>query len=180
MNQAKEFFQYIFNAIKIWVIVQPWEAGLRVRCGKQTKKLTGGVYFRIPYFDNVFIQETRLRVCEVPIQTCTTKDMKSVTIKAAVGYSIVDVEKLYNTLYHPETSILNIAMSEAATMIFENDVANINPLDIERRALDALNKKDYGIKFEYFKITNFAVVRTYRLIQDPTDSWEGLNMNDKK
>jgi len=52
--------------------------------------------------------------------------------------------------------------------------------DIEKRALKALNEKDYGIKFEYFKITNFAIVRTYRLIQDSTYSWEGLKMDEKK
>lgn len=34
MNQVKEFFEYIFNAIKILVIVQPWESGLRVRLGR--------------------------------------------------------------------------------------------------------------------------------------------------
>lgn len=180
MNQAKELIEYLLNAIKIWIIVQPWESGLRVRSGKYIKKLTGGIYFRIPYFDNVFIQETRLRVCEVPMQTCTTKDLKTITVKASVGYSIIDVELLYNTLCHPETSILNIAMSEAAAMIFEMNTSDIRPADIEMRALAALTEKEYGIKFEYFKITNFAIVRTYRLIQDHTYSWEGLNMNDKK
>lgn len=180
MNQAKEFFQYIFNAIKIWIIVQPWEAGIRVRNGTKVKKLNPGIYFRIPYFDNVFIQETRLRVCEVPMQTCTTKDLKTITIKAALGYSITNIETLYNTLYHPETTILNMSMSEVSTMIFKSDCQDINPIDIERDALLTLNEKDYGIKIEYFKITNFAIVRTFRIIQDSTYSWEGLKMDAKK
>ena len=59
MNQVKDFFEYIFNAVKIWIIVQPWQTGIRVRNGKQVKKLTGGIYFRLPYFDSVFIQENR-------------------------------------------------------------------------------------------------------------------------
>jgi len=180
MNQAKELLEYLFNAIKVWIIIQPWEAGIRVRCGKHLKKLTPGLYFRIPYFDNVYVQETRLRVCEVPMQTCTTKDLQTITIKSAVGYSITDIEKLYNTLYHPETSILNIAMSEVASKLFQTSSKDIIPVDIEQMALKSLDGKDYGIRFEYFKITNFAAVRTYRLIQDQTYSWEGLKMDEKK
>lgn len=176
----KETLEWIFNAVKIWVIVQPWQKGLRVRGGKTIKKLSAGIYFRIPYFDNIFIQETRLRVCEAPIQTCTTKDLKSVTIKSAVGYSIQDVEKLYNTLFHPETSILNIAMAEVAEIIFQLEAAEIKPKNIEETVLASLNKNDYGIRFDNFSITNFAIVRTYRLIQDTTHTWEGLDMDNKK
>lgn len=31
MNQVQQFFEYITNAIKIFVIVQPWQTGIRVR-----------------------------------------------------------------------------------------------------------------------------------------------------
>lgn len=180
MNQVKEFFEYIFNAIKIWIIVQPWESGVRVRNGKYIKKLNPGLYFRIPYFDSVFIQEKRLRVCDIAIQTCTTKDGKTITIKSALGYSIKDVEKLYNTLYHPETSLQNIAMSEVSSLVFSTLTDEIIPQKIEEQTLKALQKTDYGIEFEYFKLTSFAVVRTYRLIQDNTYSYEGLEMNNKR
>ena len=76
MNQIKDFFEYIFQSIKIWVIVQPWEKGIIVRNGKHTRLISKGIYFRIPYFDSVFIQESRLRVCSLPVQTLTSKDLK--------------------------------------------------------------------------------------------------------
>jgi len=78
MNQVQQFFEYIFNAVKIFIIVQPWQTGIRVRNGTQVKRLNRGVYFRIPYFDSVFIQESRLRVVDMPIQTLTSKDLKTV------------------------------------------------------------------------------------------------------
>ena len=67
MNEVQQFLEYVFNAFKIWVIVQPWETGLRVRAGKKVKNLSKGMYFRLPYFDSVYIQESRLRVSEVPM-----------------------------------------------------------------------------------------------------------------
>lgn len=180
MNQVKDFFEYIFNAVKIWVIVQPWQTGLRVRNGKNIKKLSGGIYFRLPYFDSIYIQENRLRVASMPVQTLTSKDIKTITLNGAVGYVISDIEKLYQTLFHPETTIANITMSEVADFIFKNDLKNINPNTIEQAVINKLNSDDYGLKFEYFRITNFAVVRTFRLIQDQSWISEGLSMNDKK
>jgi len=180
MNQVKDFLEYIFNAVKVWIIVQPWQTGIRVRNGKRIKKLNGGIYFRLPYLDSIFIQENRLRVASIPIQTLTSKDIKTITISGAVGYSIIDIEKLYKTLYHPETTISNIAMSEVADFIFKNNLDSINPNTIEKAVIEKLNKDDFGLRFEYFRITNFAVVRTFRLIQDQSWVSEGLIMNDKK
>lgn len=180
MNQVQQFFEYIFNAIKIFIIVQPWESGLRVRNGKTIKKLIPGIYFRIPYFDSVFIQENRLRVTSIHIQTLTSKDLKTITISGAVGYIINDIEKLYQTLFHPEMTIINIAMSEVAAFIFKNSSDDIDPEKIEEAVISKLNGNDYGLTFSYFKITNFAIVRTYRLIQDQSWTSEGLDMNQKK
>ena len=180
MNQIKDFFEYIFNAIKIWIIVQPWQQGIRVRAGKTTKLLSPGVYFRIPYVDSVYVQESRLRIASMPIQTCTSKDLKTVTINASIGYSISCIETLYNTLYHPEITITNMAMSEVAEFVFASNIENITPQQIETKVLEKLNAGKYGLKFEYFRLTSFAIVRTYRLIQDQSWISEGLKMDEKK
>ncbi len=181
MNQIKDFFEYIFNSIKIWVIVQPWEQGIRVRGGKNTKKLNPGMHFKIPYYDSVYVQETRLRMIQICLQTLTTKDLKTITINSSLGYSITNIELLYNTLFHPEGTISNMAMSEISEFVFKNNLSDISPDEIQKSVLNKLNEKNYGLKFEYFRITNFAHVRTFRLIQD-SQSWvdNSLKMSDKK
>lgn len=180
MNQIKDFFEYIFNSIKIWIIVQPWEQGLRVRRGNAVKKMQGGIYFRIPYLDSIYIQETRLRVVSLPIQTLTSADLQTATLSSSIGYSITNLETLYRTLYHPETTLSNMAMSEIADFVFTNSLKDINPIKIEEAVLAKLNAQDYGLKFEYFRITSFAVVKTFRLIQDQSWLSEGLEMDKKK
>jgi len=47
--------------------------------------------------------------------------------------------------------------------------------------INQLKDTDYGLTFEYFKVTNFASVRTFRLIQD-SQSWidNGLKLDEKK
>ena len=180
MNQIQEFFNYIFQALKIWVIIQPQEAGIIVRGGKKVKKVGKGIYFKIPYFDSVFVQETRLRVVALPIQTLTTKDLKTITLNGAVGYSITNIETLYNKLFHPEITIMNIVMSGIADVIYSKRLEEITPTELQQKVYERLESADYGLSFEYFKITNFAVVRTYRLIQDQSWADESLKMNESK
>ena len=180
MNQIQQFSEYILGAIKIWIIVQPWQTGIRVRAGKKITKLSKGLYFRIPYIDSVYIQENRLRVASMPVQTLTSKDIKTITINGAVGYVINDIEKLYQTLFHPETTIINIASSEISEFVFNNNIQDINPQAIEDYVLEKLNVEDYGLTFSYLKITTFAVVKTFRLIQDQSWVDETLKMDDKK
>lgn len=180
MNGIKEFVQWLFDAIKIWIIVQPWESALRVRFGKKVKKLSGGVYFRIPYFDTVYIQENRLRVCTMAMQTLTTKDNETITIESAVGYSIKDLEKLYKTLYAPETTVENIIKSAIADYITSKNSDEIKPAEIEKEAESKIRINDYGLEFSYVKILSFARVKTFRLIQDSSWSYNSLDLTNKK
>lgn len=180
MNQFKDFFQWILEAVKIWIIVQPWQTGIIVRNGKKTRKVSKGIFFRLPYFDSVFVQENRLRVSNMAMQTLTTKDLHTISLNSSCGYSIRNIEKLYDTLYHPEVTIANICMSEVAEFVFERNLKDITPKAIEEQVLRKLKEIDYGLSFEYFRLSNFAVVKTFRLIQDQSWVSEGLYMNEKK
>ena len=180
MNQVQQFLEYIFNSFKIWIIIQPWEAGLRVRMGKHVKKLKGGMYFKIPYLDSVYVQEIRLRVLSMPIQTLTSKDGKSITMAASMGYIINNIEKVYQTLYHPELTLINMAMAEITEYIANTDATLISFSEIQDRIITKMNEQDYGIDVQYYKMNNFAIVRTYRFIQDQSWVHEGLTMDSKK
>lgn len=149
-----------------WVIVDPWEQGLRVRGGKRIKLLASGVHFRFPFYDQIFVQTTKLRVVSLPPQTVSTKDGKTLTIACAIGYSISDVLKIHQTLFQPESTICNIVMGFIADFVARNELPGCSPSIIEQAALVELVKKEYGIKFEYLMVTGYAVVKTYRLIQD--------------
>lgn len=180
MNQIKDFLDYIFKTIRFWIIIQPWESGLRVRKGKTVKKLNPGIHFKIPYLDSIYVQENRLRIVEMSMQTLTTKDGKTITIEGAIGYKISDLNRLYETLYQPELAIMGLTKSFIATTISSTPFDNIKIIDIEVLVLGELQKCDYGLEFEYFKILNFCHVKTFRLLQDQSWSSNKLDVNSKR
>lgn len=179
MSWIENLLRYIVNVFKFWVIVQSWESGIRVRGSKHIKKLEKGLHFKIPHYDSVYIQETRLRVLNMSMQTLTTKDKQTITISGSIGYKITDIEKLYDTIYQPEMTVSNMAMGNIADYISSKDLPYVDQNELQEHALLALNKTDFGIEFTYYKITTFAVVRTYRIIKDNEWFHEGLQMNEK-
>jgi regulator of protease activity HflC (stomatin/prohibitin superfamily) len=181
MGSIKELIDYLLNVVKFWIIVNPWERAIRVRFGKNQKLLKGGVHFRIPFLDNFYIQCIRLRVVALSMQTLTSKDIKTVTLNGVAGYEITNIETLYNTMLYPESTISNIIQGELAAYIYSHDIVNILPEEIEKSVMTKLGDLNkYGIKVSYFKLTNFAIVRTYRLIQDHSWFNEGIKLTESK
>lgn len=180
MDSIKNLLDYILNIFKIWIIVQPWEQGLRVRMGKHIKLVNGGMYFKFPYLDSYYIQQIRLRVISLPMQTVTTNDGHTVTLMGSIGYQMTDIEKMYTTVYHPELTIANVVMNEVADYVYNNDLKTIKANFVEEHVLSKVKKLDYGIDVQSFKLTGFAVVKTFRLIQDGAWIPEGMRLDEKK
>lgn len=169
MNWIKDTLSYIADLFKFWVIIQPWEAGIRVRFGKKIRVLKGGIYLKFPYIDSVYAQPIRLRVIQNPMQTLTTLDGHTITVMVTVGYHITDILKLYKTLHNPDSTLSNLTLGGVSDYICSKNRADIIQADMEQDLFEQYKSIDYGVIFEYVKVVGFASVRTYRLIQD--NSW---------
>lgn len=176
-NTIAGFLQRIFQW---WFTVMPWEQAIRVRAGKRAKLLKAGLYLRIPFVDAVYVQTTRMRMADSPMQTMSTKDGNTITVKSVVGYVIDDVQKLYNTLTHPEMTLASMSMGLVGDYVRSKNISEITPAAIEDFVAKEINATQYGLKDFSIKIVTFAIVKTFRLIQDGTYMGEGLNMQPIK
>lgn len=176
MNYIGQIFDFIQKLLVWWVTIMPWEQAVFVRGGKRMRIIGPGVHLRIPFFDQVFPHTTRLRVITIPPQTVTTLDGKTLTIVMALGYSIIDIRKLYTTIYQPEGTLCNILQSSVAEAVREAEYAICTPAFIEAKALKDISIGDYGLKFEYIKATGFSQVKAYRMIQDGHWTPDALNV----
>lgn len=177
LNTIAGFLNKLFQW---WFTVMPWEQAILVRRGKHVRLLGAGLYVKIPFIDVVYVQTTRMRMVDTSMQTITTQDGTAVTIKSVYGYRIEDIQKLYNTLYHPEITLGSMVQGAIGEHVRLKNVKDITPESIEATVIANINQHDYGLKDITVKITNFAIVQTYRLIQDQSGIWEGLNMEPKK
>ncbi len=173
MNFLEQLVDYL-SYLSPFVIINGWEKALRVRLGKQQKVFGAGIYLRIPFIDEFYVQPVRLRVVGMPLQSLTSKDGKDLSIKGALTYQVVDIQKMYNEIHSPETTIINIAADLMSEYCINNNFENVDRLEFLHKLKSCINEGlqefDYGIQFDEFRITAFSAVRTYRLIQD--QHWE--------
>lgn len=177
MNLLNSIADFLGRLLNWWYTVMPWEQAIHVRWGEKSKVKGPGFYWQIPFVDKIFIQTTRMRMVDVPMQTMSTKDGSTVTIKSCYGYSIADIEKLYQTLYHPEMTLSSMVQGKIGEYIRENLVTDITPGKIEEEVNGIIKSEEYGLKDVTVRITTFAIVKTYRLMQDGSNMYDGLNMN---
>ena len=164
MSVAQQIAQWFRGLFQWWVIVAPWEQGVRVRCGKRVKLLVPGMHLKLPVIDAVFVQPIRARAQHVRSQTVTTRDGKAVSLAGALQFQVADLLKLYQTLHSAFDTIEQLCQGVVSKYIYSTTLAELKQEDLEKRVLDEVNLAQYGIDVLGFAITSFAVVKTYRLI----------------
>lgn len=171
MNALSQILSGFRSALQWWVVLAPWEAGLRVRRGKSVTVLGAGIHLRIPFLDRFFVQSTRYRITDLPIQTLTTRDGVTVTLKGQVAYRIADIERLYDTIHSAEATIASVVLSEISRFVVTRRAEVCGPHDIEAAGTLTLQERltAFGLADADLTITDYAKVRTYRLITQ--DIW---------
>lgn len=162
-----------FLGLFSWIIVvAPWEQALRVRLGRHVSLLGPGAYLRIPFIDRVYRQSIRRRMHVIRHQTITTKDGKAVTLSGALGFSITNLETLFNSLESPLDTIEALVSARVAEYIGSHALTECGSSMIERHVLGSVDLSLYGLGGQEFYINSFAVVRTYRFITGELPNWD--------
>ena len=164
MTALQQIVEGIKNLFTWILIVAPWEQAVRVRFGSRVTLLHAGVHLRLPFFDRVYRQSIRRRLGIIRPQTITTNDGKVLTLSGVLGFSIVDLLKLYDTLEHAQDTVDAEVASSISTYCSGVTLEECRPRQIEEYVRGDVHLEKYGLAGQEFFVTSFAVVRTYRLI----------------
>jgi hypothetical protein len=157
-----------------WFIVEPWEQAVRVRFGKHVRLFAAGAHIRIPFFDNIYVQNTRRRLLSVGSQTLTTSDRKVLTVHSTIGYVITDILKLQRGLHDADGTIMQHISALLARDIAGHRLKDCGPTAVAARVKADLNLCAYGLDVVEFALTSYvADVRTLRILNDTAAPYFG-------
>lgn len=176
MNELIAAVRQLLLGLRLWVTVTPWEQAIRVRLGRKVTLLEAGIHLKIPLLDMIYLQSVRMRITELQRQTVTSQDGHTITTSGCLGYSVLDIAMLYKTLHHPDDTITNLARAAIAQYISTHPIAECRPAAIEEN-LKALDFSAYGISAAHIYVTEFVVVRTYRVIGDYSYGSSGAKLS---
>lgn len=179
MNWLSQLFG-LFRAFQCWVVIAPWESGLRVRFGKSVSTLEPGPHLRIPFLDRIFVQAVRLRTISDSGQTIATKDGRVLTLAVAVSYAIEDIRRLYLAVSNPESTLLHQIQGHIAEVVSKTMSAELSPKVIEKTIEERVPSVEWGLSQVRIMVTTFAFVRTYRLLNYEYRQLSSANELDPK
>lgn len=179
-SKGQQLLQQLVDVLRCWVVIAPWEQALRVRLGRYTQYFKGGVRFKIPFIDQFYVQSVRLRISDTGKQTVSTAEGRVITFTGAIGYSICDIRRLYDTLHHAEEAVSSIVRAALAHDIVTHAAADCLPDLIAGRVTAALDLTQFGLGNVQVYVTELALVKTYRLIGDSGWSLYSSGLNTRE
>jgi len=167
MSVIQNILDFLKSILVWWFIVEPWEQAVRVRFGKHIYLFGAGAHVRIPFFDNIYIQNTRRRLLSAGLQTLTTSDRKLLSVHSTIGYVLTDIMKLQQGLHDADATITQHITALLARDIASHTLAECGPGDIAQRVRAGLDLAQYGLEVVEFALTSYiADVQTIRVLQD--------------
>ena len=180
MNEFLIALRQFFRGFRCWLVVSPWEAALLVRLGKRVRRLEPGFHWKIPILDVIYLQSVRLRLSPLPKQTISTLCSRVITVAGSLGYQIDDIEKLYASVHHGEDTVKALARAQIAEYVSTHRLEECEPEKVQAAVNARLELARYGLGAARIYITDFAVVRTYRLIGDHSEYGFGTPLTTDK
>jgi len=160
-----ELIKTIWNELVFWIIVSEMESACILRFGKFHRVVKGGIYFKMPFADSVYQCFTVTQTTHLNPQTLTTKDDKSVVVKAIVRFHIDNIQD-----YTLKVWDAHDAIGDTVQGIINNSVKNLDweevldgiEEDATQKAQEILS--EWGIKVEKITLSDLALIKTIRII----------------
>lgn len=161
-------FSKIFPRFKT---VFPNEGGVFLRMGKCRKTLGPGLYFCLPVVDEIQKLDVTTQVINLPNQSVTTKDDRTLAVSGAVEYSIDDPQKALLQVQNFDASLQNLSMGIIGDFIKQRTYAQCIKLDgLEATVIEGIRERasEWGLRVTRFWVTDMAQHRVYRLMTQDT------------
>jgi regulator of protease activity HflC (stomatin/prohibitin superfamily) len=150
------------------VIIPSYEEGVMMRFGKFKKVLSGGVYFKIPFFDEILRQHVVVTTISLPAQSLYTLDKQNFVVKGVIKYRIADVKVFLMEVYDAQDALSDMTMSIIKNVVISSPAEKcIDPeLDTILTKKARVEAKKWGVDIQQVTLTDVAPIRSYRLIND--------------
>jgi len=168
-------FDKLIDLLSNWIeqilplfIIPDYEMGVVLRFGKYKKIVGPGIYFKIPFFDQVLSQHVVVTTLSLPPQSLYTKDKQNIVVKGVVKYRISEVKTFLLEVYDAQDAISDMTQSIIKNIIMDKTLDEcIDPeIDNTLTKKARVEAKKWGVEIQQVTLTDLAPIRSFRLIND--------------
>jgi len=155
-----------------WEILDEDEGGLLLRCGKLKRVLGAGVWFCLPFFDQITRYTIALNHIDTTNQSITSKDKKEILVSWKATYLVAEPVKAFLLIDDIEETISAAIGSRLVDYISKHDYQDIKGHLLKNYLLQqhfvAEFSEEWGISLVGFFPKDLGLHRIFRLIS-PAD-----------
>lgn len=159
---------------KIWpiTVITKYQKGVVLRLGKFNRTLTAGWYVTIPFIDDIMVHHVVVTTINLPSQSITTKDNKSIVVKGVVKYKIADIKTFLLEVFDAVDAVSDMSQAIIKKTIMEKtwDECCTNDLDENITKKARLEAKKWGVEIITVTLTDIGQIRSIKLFNDTSVS----------
>jgi regulator of protease activity HflC (stomatin/prohibitin superfamily) len=149
-----------------FVIIEQWNAAVQLRYGKWIRNLSGGIYFKIPFFDSIIECPVITQSVNLPSQTLTTLDEESIVLKAIIRYRVSNIQTYLLSVMHANDVLIDTTQGIIRDVVEMTTWPGL--VDVNTQITNEV--KEYvvrwGIEVEAVTITDLGIVKSFRIFGD--------------
>jgi len=149
-----------------FVIIEQWNGAVQLRFGKWVRNLSGGIYFKIPFFDSIIECPVITQSVNLPSQTLTTLDDESIVLKSIIRYRVSNIQTYLLGVMHANDVLIDTTQGiirDVVEMTTWNDLVDVNS-QITNEVKEYVVR--WGIEVEAVTITDLGIVKSFRIFGD--------------
>lgn len=165
-DKITEFLLSIWREIFPFQIINQWESGVHLRCGKFRRIPRTGINFKFPIIDHIYTCYTISHTIHLESQTLTSADNKNVIVRSIIRFHVSDVKKYLLLISNPEAVLVDTTQGIIRSIVNSknwDEISGVNDL-LTKEVADTVIQ--WGITVEKVTLTDLAQIKTYRLISD--------------
>jgi len=164
----------VFLSIWEWFIpffvIDEYERGVVLQFGKYRRTVGPGIWLMCPFgIDDAKYETVVRQTADLVVQSLTTLDKKSVSLKAIVIFKIVDIKKFLLQIDEGEVDVMNMVIGVISDTVELTRWEDIPTKEFNRKVLKAsrhICEKYCGVKILAIKWSDKTTARSIRLWND--------------
>lgn len=175
MEWLKEIFDKLLSVFPCIIIIAPYEAAVRITCGKACTPLYKGWYMYWPLIQRVIWMEIQTQVVDLRVQSVRTKDSKDIIISGAVQYNIKNIYNAIVNIQDVDKAIETLSLGIILEFVHNKTLSECQDVEgLKSEILKGLREaaKGWGIKVEKVFITDLGKSRNIRLLTNKIEEVE--------
>ena len=168
-------FDKLIDLLSNWIeqilpifTIRHYEMGVLLRFGKYKKIVGPGIYFKLPFFDEVISQHVVVTTLSLPPQSLYTKDKQNIVVKGVVKYRISEAKIFLLEVYDAQDAISDMTQSIIKNIIMDKSLDECIDTEIDNTLTKKarVEAKKWGVDIQQVTLTDLAPIRSFRLIND--------------